>query len=83
MTHEQLRRIYKPKQVQLFFAGESPPASGRFCYSGDSGLYRAMVQVFETAGARISNQTFLEVFRASGCYLVDLWPTPVDRCCCS
>lgn len=78
MTHEHLRRSYKPKQVQLLFVGESPPASGRFFYAGDSGLYRAMLQVFECVDPGISNETFLEAFQASGCYLVDLCPTPVD-----
>lgn len=38
-----------------------------------------MVQVFETVDPGITKETFLEVFSASGCYLVDLCPEPVDR----
>lgn len=68
-----------PEQVHLLFIGESPPASGRFFYAGDSGLYRATVQVFQAVDAGINNRSFLKAFQASGCYLVDLCPTPVDR----
>lgn len=79
MTHEQLRRKYRPEQVQLLFVGESPPASGRFFYAGDSGLYRAMFQVFAGVDPDINRETFLEGFQRRGCYLVDLCPNPVDR----
>lgn len=79
MNLEALRRSYKPRRVRLLFVGESPPASGRFFYAGDSGLYRAMLEVFQGADPAIDGGTFLEVFRASGCYLVDLCSEPVDR----
>lgn len=79
MTHDQLRRSYRPKQVRLLFVGESPPASGRFFYARDSGLYRAMLQTFATVDPAITDQNFLPVFQASGSYLVDLCPVPVDR----
>jgi hypothetical protein len=76
---ETLRRRYCPSCVQVLFVGESPPASGRFFYQGDSGLYRAMRDVFQAVDPSITNETFLEAFRDLGCYLVDLCPTPVDR----
>jgi hypothetical protein len=63
----------------VLFVGESLPASGRFFYQGDSGLYRAMRDAFLTAVPGMSNEEFLEAFRAKGCYLIDLCGRPVDR----
>ena len=44
---ERLRQQFRPEAVRLLFIGESPPASGRFFYHGDSGLYRAIREVFQ------------------------------------
>jgi len=63
----------------MLFAGESPPASGRFFYARDSGLYRAMREAFQAADASVSDENFLVAFQESGCYLVDLCADPVDR----
>ena len=63
----------------MLFVGESPPASGRFFYRGDSGLYRAMRDAFRTVEPSISDTNFLDSFQASGCYLIDLCAEPVDR----
>jgi hypothetical protein len=41
LTNEELRRKYRPGRVRLLFIGESPPASGRFFYRRNSGLYLA------------------------------------------
>jgi hypothetical protein len=79
LTHEQLSLRYRPKQVRVLFVGESPPASGRFFYAGDSGLYRAMLRAFQGLDPAINDETFLEAFQACGCYLLDLCPHPVDR----
>jgi hypothetical protein len=76
---EQLRRSFRPALVRLLFIGESPPASGRFFYQRDSGLYRAMRDAFRWAVPAIGDEDFLTVFRSSGCYLVDLCPEPVDH----
>src|SRR3954453_17142936 len=76
---ESLRRSFQPSRIQLLFIGESPPASGRFFYSGNSGLYRAMRAVFQRVDARISDENFLYRFRAYGCYLADLSQEPVDH----
>ena len=77
--NEALRRRYRPACVRLLFVGEAPPASGRFFYRGDSGLYRAMREAFVTADSRFDAVDFLGAFRDNGCYLIDLCAHPVDR----
>lgn len=77
-AREELRRRYRPQAVKILFVGESPPASGRFFYQADSGLYRAVRQTFLLAFPKLKNEEFLESFQALGCYLVDLCATPVD-----
>lgn len=76
---ERLRQEFRPTAVRLLFIGESPPASGRFFYRRDSGLYRAMREVFQMIDPSIPEATFLNVFQESGCYLFDLCPEPVDH----
>jgi hypothetical protein len=75
---EVLRRKYRPKQVRILFVGEAPPASGRFFYRGNSGLYRAVRDTFLAAFPSLSKDEFLDTFQESGCYLVDLCGEPVD-----
>lgn len=79
MTNEELRRKYRPSQVRWLFVGESPPASGRFFYRRNSGLYRAVRDVFAAVDPSVHDENFLEIFRSSGCYLVDLCSQPVDQ----
>lgn len=76
---ERLRRHFRPAKLRLLFVGESPPASGRFFYQGDSGLYRAMRDAFQATDPSITDANFLSRFKASGCYLMDLCPEPVDQ----
>ena len=76
---EDLRRKFRPACVRLLFIGEAPPASGRFFYRGDSGLYRAMRDAFHAIDPAVNEQNFLSLFQATGCYLIDLCPDPVDR----
>jgi hypothetical protein len=76
---ERLRRRYRPEAVRILFVGEAPPASGRFFYQGDSGLYRAVRDTFLAAFPAMPKDDFLKEFRDSGCYLVDLCGEPVDR----
>jgi hypothetical protein len=76
---ERLRRRYRPECVRLLFIGESPPASGRFFYRRDSGLYRAIRDAFRVIDSSITDDTFLEIFRHSGCYLIDACAAPVDH----
>jgi hypothetical protein len=78
-VRERLRRRYRPARVRMLFVGESPPASGRFFYQADSGLYRAMRQTFLSAFPDLKDAHFLESFRKLDCYLVDLCGNPVDK----
>jgi hypothetical protein len=78
-SREVLRERYRPARVNLLFVGEAPPASGRFFYRGDSGLYRAMLGAFMIAFPSIRSADFLDSFQALGCYLVDLCGSPVDN----
>jgi len=75
---ERLRCRYRPEAVRLLFIGEAPPASGRFFYRGDAGLYRAMRGAFQMADPSIAEETFLKAFMDAGCYLIDLCRKPVD-----
>jgi hypothetical protein len=76
---ERLRERYRPERVRILFVGESPPASGRFFYQADSGLYSAIRDTFLAAFPDLRKDHFLESFRSMGCYLVDLSEKPVDR----
>lgn len=78
-SNERLRRSLRPKQVRILFVGESPPASGRFFYREDSGLYRAIHESFINAFPDLRETDFLKSFRSLGCYLVDLCERPVDH----
>jgi hypothetical protein len=75
---ERLRATFQPARLRLLFIGESAPASGRFFYQRDSGLYRAMRDALRTVDPSIDDANFLAVFQAAGCYLIDLCPEPVD-----
>jgi hypothetical protein len=76
---EELRQSFQPPKVRLLFVGEAPPASGRFFYNRDSGLYRAMRDAFQAADPAITDDDFLSVFQASGCYLIDACAEAVDH----
>jgi len=78
IPRERLRKHYRPRRVRILFVGESPPASGRFFYQADSGLYRAVRQTFLRAFPSLENTEFLDSFCSLGCYLVDLCGEPVD-----
>jgi hypothetical protein len=79
LARERLRRQYRPAHVRLLFIGEAPPASGRFFYQADSGLYRAIRGAFIAALPELREDDFLGSFRNLHCYLVDLCGRPVDR----
>jgi hypothetical protein len=76
---ERLRRSYRPRKARILFVGESPPASGRFFYHADSGLFRAIREAFVKAFPDLRKADFLKSFRNVGCYLVDLCDRPVDH----
>jgi hypothetical protein len=79
LARERLRKRYRPSRVRVLFVGEAPPASGRFFYQADSGLYRAVREAFASVLPNRGKTEFLELFQALGCYLVDLCGRPVDR----
>jgi len=78
-ARESLRQHYFPDRVELLFVGEAPPASRRFFYKADSGLFRAIRSTFIAVFPTLRNEEFLESFRSLNCYLVDLCGTSVDR----
>jgi len=78
-ARERLRRSFRAGKVRILFVGEAPPASGRFFYRADSGLYRAIRDTFLTALPALPEEDFLHSFQALGCYLVDLCGEPVDH----
>lgn len=65
--------------MRLLFIGEAPPASGRFFYRGDSGLYRAIRNAFRAIYPSLTDADFLPVFQATGCYLIDACLQPIDQ----
>jgi hypothetical protein len=77
-ARERLRRRYLPARVRMLFIGEAPPASGRFFYQADSGLYRAVRRTFMRAIPAIRKEDFLDTFAELGCYLTDLCGEPID-----
>ena len=79
IARERLQSHYRPDRVRILFVGESPPASGRFFYQADSGLYRAVREAFVLAFPSLKNDEFLHSFSTLGCYLVDLCGEPVDN----
>jgi hypothetical protein len=70
---EQLRKSFRPDRIVTLFVGESGPASGKFFYSGDSTLYRAMKRAFG------NRETFFDDFKSKGFYLDDLVLTPINK----
>jgi len=78
-ARERLRRRYRPAKVTILFVGESPPASGRFFYQADSGLYHAVRRTFIPTFPELEDVDFLDAFRALNCFLVDLCGRPVDH----
>lgn len=74
-----LQQRFLPDCVRVLFIGEAPPASGRFFYRKDSGLYRAVRDAFAIVDTSIDDANFLGRFQSSGCYLIDLCPDPVDQ----
>lgn len=79
LSKERLRQRHRLRRVSVLFVGEVPPASGRFFYQADSGLYRAIREAFVEAFPVLREHPFLASFCKMGCYLVDLCATPVDR----
>jgi hypothetical protein len=69
---EELRQSFRPNRITALFVGESAPRSGKFFYTQNTGLYRAMKMAFLWEG------DFLRQFQANGFYLDDLSLLPVN-----
>lgn len=69
---EELRQSFRPERITVLFMGESAPRSGKFFYTHDTGLYRAM------KAALPWKEDFLAKFQANGFYLDDLSLVPVN-----
>lgn len=76
---EAVRKRFKPASIALLFVGESPPSGGTFFYAGNSNLYRHTVRAFRAAFGERIGSNFLLSFAALGCYLDDLYLSPVDQ----
>ena len=74
----QIRNHYRPDRIRILFVGESPPASGKFFYNGNSQLARNMRRIL---GRLLLDdpKDFLARFEASGCCLDDLVLIPVNK----
>jgi hypothetical protein len=69
---EELRHSFRPDRITALFVGESAPRSGKFFYTQNTGLYRAMKSAFHWNG------DFLSGFRSNGFYLDDHSLIPVN-----
>jgi len=78
MDTEGVRAQYRPQRIVTLFVGESPPASGKFFYYGNTALARNMEAAMLAAGLG-GNGNFLERFKERGWYLDDLVLQPVDQ----
>jgi hypothetical protein len=79
-SYELLREKFRPRCTRVLFIGESRPANGTFFYRGDSRLAKYTCEAFGPQDGPIPEMSsFLERFRALGCFLVDLCPQPVNH----
>jgi hypothetical protein len=78
MDREAVRAQYRPQCIATLFVGESPSASGKFFYYGNTALAHNMEAAMLAAGLG-GNGNFLERFKVQGWYLDDLILRPVNR----
>lgn len=78
---ERQRQRHRPAATTLLLVGESPPAGGTFFYNGNSRLFFEAKKAFEQTLAHSFPDAgeFLHFFQESGCFLIDLCATPVNR----
>jgi hypothetical protein len=78
---EALRLRYRPTQIRVLFVAESRPTGGTFFYAANSHLVRYTEAAFRHAYgfAPLPLSEFLDAFKATGCYLEDLCPEPVNQ----
>jgi hypothetical protein len=66
ISEERLRRRYQPDRIRVLLVGESPPASGRYFYVANSGLYRAIRDTFVASQLLTDRENVREYFRDNG-----------------
>jgi hypothetical protein len=64
MDREAVRAQYRPQRIATLFVGESPPASGKFFYYGNTALAHNMEAAMVAAGLGGSG-SFFERFKAN------------------
>lgn len=75
-TFENLRKNYKPDNVEVLFIGESRPQGGTFFYQEDSSLYRETKKAFDEY---LTQDIFtLGNFKKWNCWLYDICKNPVN-----
>ena len=79
MNSEDLRARYRPRDVEVLFVGESPPAGGTFFYAANSKLYDATEEAFRRGVPELLAGDFLHDFCVLGCFLDDLCVKPVNH----
>ncbi len=72
LSIEEHRHSFRPPRITTLFIGESAPPSGKFFYSGNSTLYRAMKEAFH------GGDDFIAEFKSKGFFLDDLVLFPND-----
>jgi hypothetical protein len=63
VNSEDLRARYRPRDVDVLFIGESPPAGGTFFYAANSNLYYATEEAFRRGVPEILSGDFLDDFQ--------------------
>ncbi len=81
MNSEDVRARYRPRDVDVLFIGEPPPAGGTFFYAGNSSRYYATEEAFRRGVPELLSGDFLDDFRALGCFLDDLCLRPANHLC--
>ena len=79
---EKIRKMYLPNRVRLLLVGESPPASGKFFYCGDSSMKTYTARAFAHAYGLPpfgDSDEFFAFFKEHGCYLDDISVIPIDK----
>ena len=79
--YEALRLKCRPKKIRVLLVAESRPIGGTFFYAGNSHLARYTEQAFRLAYdiPAMTMTSFLDGFKAAGCYLEDLCAEPVNQ----
>jgi len=88
LNYQELREIYKPREIKCLLIAESPPRSGnkRFFYNPDQEeydfLFKSVMKVifsnFKNNYRRGQKHEYLQRFKEQGFYLIDAVDTPIN-----